>query len=306
MIVLNRRLYFIVFLSFFYFLLTACSNSTVLPKDRLPDTSSDKASVTPSNTSKKNDQDSAPREPIDLSHVKDAVPQEEVIARYGNHSPYHVLGKTYEVMDSNENVVQTGIASWYGTKFHGRLTSTREPYDMLKMTAAHKTLPLPSYVRVTNLDNQKQVVVKVNDRGPFVDERIIDLSYAAAHRIEMHNKGLARVKIEVLPPFLSKTKKQKNNIGKANKIVVLKEKNFPHGKNNYLQIGVFSKEETARKLQSSLVKDIPNNVLIIKDTNINKTLYKVRIGPITDYLSLTQVQEVLIARNLPHYYLISE
>ncbi len=254
------------------------------------------------NTTPPEEVDGGPTEDIDLSDVPDAVPQKENWARYGNHTPYYVFGKEYHVMEGNSNFEQTGIASWYGTKFHGALTSTRESYDMYKMTAAHKTLPLPSYVLVTNLENQQQVLVKVNDRGPFVGERIIDLSYAAAHRINMHEKGTAQVHIKVLPPFLSKPEP----VQKTKSQVVLKESDFPKGKNNYLQIGVYSNEDTANNLQLSLVKDIPNNVLVIKDSLNGRTLYKVRIGPILDYPSLQQVQTALIKRNLPHYYLISE
>jgi len=231
------------------------------------------------------------------------VPKEEVWARYGNHTPYFVLGETYEVLNSNANFKQDGIASWYGTKFHGELTSTREPYDMYAMTAAHKTLPLPSYVLVTNLENQKQIVVKVNDRGPFVEGRIIDLSYAAAHKLEMHKKGTAQVHIEVLPPFLSKPEKPTHS---QNSKVVLSELDFPKNKTNYLQIGVFSNENAANDLQLSLVRNISNNVIVKKQQASGTTLYKVRIGPIKTYSALVSIQEELIKRNLPHYYLVSE
>src|SRR5690606_2357757 len=110
-------------------------------------------------------------------------------ARYGNKSPYSVLGKTYRVMPDARNYVERGIASWYGNKFHGYMTSSLEPYDMYQFSAAHKTLPLPSYVRVTNLESGKSVVVRVNDRGPFHENRLIDLSYAAAVRIGVWPKG---------------------------------------------------------------------------------------------------------------------
>jgi len=247
--------------------------------------------------------DGGPTEDVDLSHIVNAVPKEESWARYGNHSPYYVLGGTYHVMDSNHNFEQEGIASWYGTKFHGALTSTREAYDMYGMTAAHKTLPLPSYVQVTNLENQKQIIVRVNDRGPFVDDRIIDLSYAAAHKIDMHKKGTARVHIKVLPPFLSKPSLE---TPKQNYRYVRNEYDFPEGKTNYLQIGVFSTEQTARNLQLSLVTHIKNNILIINEQNAGSNLYKVRIGPIKNFDELEVIQEVLIKRNLPHYFLISK
>lgn len=248
-------------------------------------------------------QDGGPAEEIDLSQVKDAVPKQETWARYGNHSPYYVLGSTYEVMDSNKDFQQDGIASWYGTKFHGELTSTREAYDMYAMTAAHKTLPLPSYVRVTNLENQKQIVVRVNDRGPFKEGRIIDLSYAAAHKLDMHEKGTAKVHIEVLPPFISKPEIA---LETQDSTVVFREIDFPKHKINYLQIGVFTNETTANELQLSLVRSIANNVIVLKQQNGQTMLYKVRIGPIESYTDLVSIQEVLIKRNLPHYYLVSE
>lgn len=142
--------------------------------------------------------DSAPPVAIDVSNIPEPVPRREPKSRYGNRETYSVLGRTYRVMDSAEGYKERGIASWYGYKFHGRHTSSRERYDMCAFTAAHKTLPLPSYVRVTNLDNGRSVVVRVNDRGPFHAGRIIDMSYAAATRLDMKRSGTARVEVEAL------------------------------------------------------------------------------------------------------------
>ncbi|WP_028770427.1 septal ring lytic transglycosylase RlpA family protein [Silanimonas lenta] len=142
--------------------------------------------------------DSAPPVPVDVSHLPEPVPRREPRAAYGNRETYTVLGRTYRVMASAEGYVERGIASWYGYKFHGRHTSSRERYDMCAFTAAHKTLPLPSYVRVTNLENGRSVVVRVNDRGPFHEGRIIDLSYAAAARLDMKRNGTARVEVRAL------------------------------------------------------------------------------------------------------------
>jgi rare lipoprotein A len=128
------------------------------------------------------------------------VVTEVVRGKRGNGPVYTVWGKSYRVMDSAEGFWQEGNASWYGTKFHGRETSSGEVFDIYKLTAAHKHLPLPSYVRVTNLDNGKQTVLRVNDRGPFHDDRIIDLSYAAAVKLGFHDKGTSPVRIEVLTP----------------------------------------------------------------------------------------------------------
>jgi len=145
------------------------------------------------------DADGPPRRAPDLSRVTDPVPRVEPLSRWGNPSTYQVFGRTYRVMDSvHSGFTERGIASWYGTKFHGRRTSSGEEYDMYAMTAAHKSLPLPSYVRVRHLETGRQIVVRVNDRGPFADGRIIDLSYAAAYRLGMLDAGTAPVEIEVL------------------------------------------------------------------------------------------------------------
>ncbi|KLJ02574.1 septal ring lytic transglycosylase RlpA family protein [Luteimonas sp. FCS-9] len=134
----------------------------------------------------------------------DAIPEPDVVdlprSEIGNRSPYQVLGKTYRVLDDHSEFVETGTASYYGAKFHGRLTSNREVYDMYAFTAAHKSLPLPSFARVTNLDTGKSVVVRVNDRGPFHDGRVVDLSYAAAVKIGIHPAGTGRVEVRALSP----------------------------------------------------------------------------------------------------------
>ncbi|RDZ27344.1 septal ring lytic transglycosylase RlpA family protein [Lysobacter silvisoli] len=134
----------------------------------------------------------------------DAIPEPDVVAeprsRFGNRSPYSVLGKTYRVLDNHDDYVETGTASYYGQKFHGRRTSNLEVYDMYAFTAAHKSLPLPSFARVTNLDNGKSVVVRVNDRGPFHDGRVIDLSYAAAVKLGITQRGTGRVEVRALHP----------------------------------------------------------------------------------------------------------
>ncbi len=135
-----------------------------------------------------------------LGNVADAVPRAEVKTRLGNPESYRVAGKEYRVLETSEGYRQEGIASWYGSQFQGRRTSSGEIYDMYRMTAAHKTLPLPTYVRVTNLENGRSVVVRVNDRGPFVDGRIIDMSFVAAIRLGMLGPGTARVEVVALDP----------------------------------------------------------------------------------------------------------
>jgi rare lipoprotein A len=134
----------------------------------------------------------------------DAIPEPDVVdeprSRYGNRSPYKVLGRAYHVLDRPDGYVEEGLASYYGNKFHGRRTSSQEVYDMYAFTAAHKSLPLPSFARVTNLENGKSVVVRVNDRGPFHDGRVIDLSYAAAVKLGIHPRGTGRVEVRALTP----------------------------------------------------------------------------------------------------------
>ncbi|HAI59812.1 MAG TPA: septal ring lytic transglycosylase RlpA family lipoprotein [Xanthomonadaceae bacterium] len=142
--------------------------------------------------------DRPPPVPVDVSNIPEPTPRREPRARWGNRESYTVLGRTYRVMASAEGHVERGIASWYGYKFHGRHTSSRERYDMCAFTAAHRTLPLPTYVRVTNLENDRSVIVRVNDRGPFHEGRIIDLSYAAATRLDMKQAGTARVEVRTL------------------------------------------------------------------------------------------------------------
>ena len=144
--------------------------------------------------------DGAPPAPVDLDKISEATPKYEPLARYGNPPTYSVLGQKYGLLPSRVGYIERGIASWYGTKFHGRLTSNREPYDMYSFTAAHKTLPIPTYARVTNLTNQKSIIVRINDRGPFVGDRIIDLSYVAALKLGMQQQGTAHVEVQTITP----------------------------------------------------------------------------------------------------------
>jgi rare lipoprotein A len=154
-------------------------------------------------------------ESIDLASIPDAVPRDEPPSRYGNPDSYEALGKTYYVLPSAAGFTQTGRASWYGKQFHGRRTSSGEPYNMFKMTAAHKRLPIPSYVRVTNLDSGKQIIVRVNDRGPFHDGRIIDLSYVAARRLDVVAHGSVPVRIETVTPASIRAEQRRNGASGA-------------------------------------------------------------------------------------------
>src|SRR5579862_3215978 len=144
--------------------------------------------------------DGPPNFYVDETKVPNAVPKPEPLAKFGNMSSYRVFGKRYYVMKSSKHYDQVGIASWYGTQFHSHKTSSGEPYNMLSMTAAHKTLPLPTYVQVTNLRNHRKIIVKVNDRGPFANGRIIDLSYVAAKKLGMIGHGTTMVRVTAIDP----------------------------------------------------------------------------------------------------------
>ena len=197
-------------------------------------------------------QDGAPSKNKNVS-FKEPVPVKEPLSRYGNPTEYYVDGRTYEVMKSSTGYKTRGIASWYGKKFHKQRTSSGEPYDMYVMTAAHKTLPLPTYVKVRNLNNGRVAVVKVNDRGPFHADRVIDLSYAAALKLGVFPKGTAPVEIETL-------------MGPAGQA------------HYYLQAGAFSSESLAKRLKEKLVHITPSPVFI----EHYQQHYVVRVGPFGD------------------------
>ena len=208
-------------------------------------------------------QDRPPRWGRNVHRIPDAVPKKESLSRIGN-KPYRVFGNRYVPMKSAQGFQELGIASWYGMKFHGRDTSNGERYDVFAMTAAHKTLPLPSYVRVTNCDNQKSVVVKVNDRGPFHGNRIIDLSYAAAQKLAMD--GTAKVFVEVLDPS--------DPIYASFKPKVKAPSILPSLTRYYVQLGAFSDIENAKALVASLEPHA--NAQIIRKSG----KHKVVVGPL--------------------------
>ena len=221
--------------------------------------------------------DSAPSEHRDLSSVPDAIPSVEPHSRYGNPKSYVVFGKRYYVKESSANFTQRGIASWYGTKFHGRRTSSGEPYDMYAMTAAHKTLPLPTYLEVINLRNNKRVIVKANDRGPFHENRIIDLSYAAATRLGITASGTGLVEIRALNPAApAPTPVQQVQTPAAVNI-----DNKTLAPNMYLQVGAFSSQQNAQGLNSKLHNAAFARTTITTASSNGNTIYRVRIGPLS-------------------------
>jgi rare lipoprotein A len=214
------------------------------------------------------DVDGAPARPPNLSRLPDAVPQPEPRSARGNPPFYEVLGHRYYVMKDAAGYRERGIASWYGTKFHGRTTSSGEPYDMYAMTAAHKTLPLPTYVRVTHRGNGRSIVVRVNDRGPFVGDRIIDLSYAAAVRLGMHSDGTALVDVEAIGPATEASLLAHGATPPASPEAV------------WLQVGAFSDEVNAARLQSQLAAAGIDEVVLLPEGRARQRIYRVRIGPL--------------------------
>ena len=240
--------------------------------------------------------DSAPNVTLDNRKIINATPKVEARSRGGNFTPYTVLGKTYRVMKTAKGYKERGGASWYGTKFHGRLTSNGERYNMYEMTAAHKSLPIPTYVTVKNLDNGREIIVRVNDRGPFHEGRIIDLSYAAASKIGMLKQGTARVEVEAIDP--REWKKSKRSRKKA-KVAAAKlsaaaistpavvapapaiEPSAAVIKQQYLQVAAFKSLEAAQTLQNKLLDSLQAlnesaNVVIHPSV---QGIYRVRIGP---------------------------
>ncbi len=214
-------------------------------------------------------------------------------SKYGNHSPYVVFGKTYYLANANQDFEQTGTASWYGKKFHGHTTSNMEVFDMYKMTAAHRTLPLPSYVEVTNLDNNKKVIVRVNDRGPFKSKRIIDLSWAAARALEYDKKGLANVHIKLIQAPATKpipqalANKQTQQKPTPPQLVEYKSKKVIDGL-KYLQIGAFSEKNRAMEIAKKISKKVFLPVHVTNTVATNP-LFRVRIGPLSESENLIDI-----------------
>ena len=254
--------------------------------------------------------DGAPGREVD----GDFPPRREPITRAGNKNPYTVLGKTYHLLPTADGYRETGVASWYGTKFHGRATANGEPYDMFAMTAAHKTLPIPAYVRVTNLDNDRSAIVRVNDRGPFHDDRIIDLSYAAAKKLGVFDRGTARVEVVAIDPSTY----QRNSVevprigAQASRSAHLLGpapagiKDGPPlaeaaagGKGGpspgaFLQVGSFTSLKSARSLQARVEQRVATPALVRSTRVAGRDMFRVLIGPFADTAQLHNMREVLV------------
>ena len=246
--------------------------------------------------------DGPPSYQVDVSHIPDAVPKAEPLSRWGNKS-YTVFGRRYYVMYTSKNYEQRGIASWYGTKFHGHSTSNGERYNMLAMTAAHKTLPLPTYVEVTNLKNGRKVTVKVTDRGPFENNRLIDLSYAAAKKLDILGHGTAPVNVKAIDPLLYDKNYHASNhfflAENTQKNLITVPDYTPHYKRplthpTYIQVGAFRNKVYAEKLKNRLESRVTSPVNL---AHLNK-LYHVQIGPIQDAISVAQINRQLRAMGI--------
>lgn len=273
----------------------------------------------PQNSRYRDNADSVPDgPPPDISKLVEPVPKVEPRALYGNKSPYSVLGQTYTVLPRANGYVERGIASFYGNKFHGYKTSSLEEYDMYQFSAAHKTLPLPSYARVTNLENGKSVVVRINDRGPFHENRLIDLSYAAAVKIGVYPKGTGLVEVRAItpgeslqdlppppsppPPIASSSSASSSSAGAS-----IAGASSSGGGNAvastrpgiYLQVGAFSDnanaERVAQKLRSANFAPVQ-----VVDAQINgRSVRRVRVGPIADVDSADDVTARIEDMGLP-------
>lgn len=241
----------------------------------------------------------------------DAVPRREARSKYGNGPVYEVFGKRYSVLPTSRGYKERGVASWYGKKFHGNLTSNRETYDMYQMTAAHKTLPLPSYVRVRNLRNDKSIIVRVNDRGPFVHNRIIDLSYSAALKLDMIRDGTSLVEVtaidlesprgdhptrQVTPPDPGMPSP---GAGDATDMAGVEHEIFA-------QVGAFGDRANAERRLDLLTSAGIEKAFIHEDSSSTPALLRVRIGPIADVIQFDVLVEELENIGIMNPYLVVE
>jgi rare lipoprotein A len=275
--------------------------------------------------------DGAPWWDVDVSQIHDAVP----MPHHGAYkaSPYTVLGKTYYPIPDARRYQATGPASWYGTKFHGQATANGETYDLYGMTAAHKTLPLPSYVRVTNLENGKTAVLRVNDRGPFYSDRIIDLSFAAAKKLGYAESGTARVKVEGIDPqewwaqrgqpvpmVLAQPQRVAQVKTVAQPVAAPLEQYAPPAQQHaaatlpvqidakknasvaasglYLQVGAFANPDAAQLLKDKLSGTVTAPVFISSVVHNQQILHRVRLGPINSQGEAEQLQDSVRLANL--------
>ena len=207
-----------------------------------------------------------PPPPANVDTTADAIPRREPRSAHGNPPFYKVLGKRYVVLATEDGYLERGVASWYGPTFHGENTSNGEKYNMYGMTAAHKTLPLPCYARVTNLKNGRSIVVRINDRGPFVANRLIDLSYTAAAKLDMLNEGTTLVEVRAL------TVQEPDDLTRSAQAP-------PPAL--YVQVGAFADQNNAQRVLERLHTGGLSSAFIVAPPDGNPPLYRVRLGPIS-------------------------
>lgn len=211
------------------------------------------------------------------------MPRVEPLSPYGNSPTYVVDGRTYHTLTTSDGFVQRGIASWYGRKFHGRRTSSGETYDMFAITAAHRQLPLPTYARVTNLGNGRSIIVRVNDRGPFHSNRIIDLSYGAAKRLGILAEGTGLVEVRAIDPR-GPASASRSTIERVN---------------IYLQVGAFADLQNAERLAHAVRRVSGAAATEIRPgVSGGRTLYRVRLGPLSDVETADSLSERLVGHGL--------
>ncbi|HEY7773554.1 MAG TPA: septal ring lytic transglycosylase RlpA family protein [Marinagarivorans sp.] len=243
--------------------------------------------------------DSGPATALAVDHIPDAVPVIEPRTKAGNKSPYTVNGKTYHLVKSSSGFTQQGYASWYGNKFHGRKTSNGEIYDMYGMTAAHKTLPIPSFVEVTNQENGKRVIVRVNDRGPFHGDRIIDLTYTAARKLGFAGKGTAPVTVRVVEPdgkhfYQGFANEPTGPIAQGWAPKPRNSGGYEIPPGTFLQLGAFGDLDRAEKFRRSVASltAYPINFERVPERGV----YRVLLGPLKDNWDLVHLQKHFVAK----------
>ncbi|MBV1952017.1 MAG: septal ring lytic transglycosylase RlpA family protein [Cycloclasticus sp.] len=230
------------------------------------------------------DDGAPPLHPANIEATPDAIPRVEAKSRGGNPVSYEVFGKRYAVLNSSANFVQRGTASWYGTKFHGNKTSNGEVYDMYKMTAAHKTLPIPTYVEVRHLNTNKKIIVRINDRGPFHGDRIIDLSYAAAAKLGTLKNGTSSVEIRAIDPRQQPQLTLPNNT--LNHITAPSYSSGIVNISNpvYIQVAAFKSLANANALKTKLIAKLPirTDVSVKTYSDSLNSFHRVYVGPFKD------------------------
>ncbi len=232
--------------------------------------------------------------PYDVDQTPDAVPRREPRSRSGNSPVYEVFGKTYRVLTDADGFSERGGASWYGKKFQGHKTASGETYDMFKMTAAHKSLPLPTYARVTRLDTGKSVIVRINDRGPFHSDRVIDLSYAAATRLGMLDHGSTKVEVTALDPMDTPTAVAANGGRSSVPVTATVDAMPPSAKNKaWLQVGAFADPINAVQMREELKRRGRKDAQIVVSEANGLAVHRVVFGPFADLSALQNADAAL-------------